>query len=57
MTGMDQDMMQKNLSCKNEKDAKKYDCFQFYPFYSNVSFYVFRALLYAYAEKENISIP
>ena len=47
----------KNLTCKNEKDAKKYDCFQFYLFIITFLFMFLGALLYAYAEKENISVP
>ena len=58
MTGMDQDMMQKNLTCKNEKDAKKnMIVFSFILFIITSLFMVLGALLYAYAEKENISVP
>ena len=58
MTGMDQDMMQKNLTCKNEKDAKKnMIVFSFILFIVTFLFMFLGALLYAYAEKENISVP
>ena len=58
MTGMDQDMMQKNLTCKNEKDAKKnMIVFSFILFIITTLFMFLGALLYAYAEKENISVP
>ena len=58
MTGMDQDMMQKNLTCKNENDAKKnMIVFSFILFIITTLFMFLGALLYAYAEKENISVP
>ena len=58
MTGMDQDMMQKNLTCKNEKDAKKnMIVFSFILFIITFLFMFLGALLYAYAEKENIKVP
>ena len=58
MTGMDQDMMQKNLTCKNEKDAKKnIIVFSFILFIITFLFMFLGALLYAYAEKENIYVP
>jgi len=58
MTGMDQDMMQKNLTCKNEKDAKKnMIVFSFILFIITFLFMFLGALLYAYAEKENINVP
>ena len=58
MTGMNQDMMQKNLTCKNEKDAKKnMIVFSFILFIITTLFMFLGALLYAYAEKENISVP
>lgn len=58
MTGLDQDMMQKNLSCKNIKEAKKnmywYGC-AFIP--ANFLFLTLGALLLIYAQREGISIP
>ncbi len=50
MTGLDQDMMQKNLSCKNLKDAQKNVIsygFSFLPV--NLLFLVLGVLLYKYA--------
>ena len=56
MTGLDQDMMQKNLSCRNTKDAQK----NMYWFAGalvivNLIFLGLGALLYMYAEKIGIS--
>ncbi len=56
MTGLDQDMMQKNLSCRTEKDAKK----NLYWFSSaivvvNLIFLALGALLYIYAEQKGIT--
>jgi Na+/proline symporter len=58
MTGLDQDMMQKNLSCKNLKDAQKnmytYG-FAFTPV--NFLFLSLGALLLILASRENIALP
>ena len=58
MTGLDQDMMQKNLTCRNIKDAKK-NMFWFsitlVPV--NLLFLSLGALLYIYASKFGIVIP
>lgn len=58
MTGLDQDMMQKNLSCKNLKDAKKnmqvYG-FAFVPV--NILFLMLGALLILKANAEGIQLP
>lgn len=58
MTGLDQDMMQKNLTCKNLKDAQKnvlsYS-FVFVPV--NLLFLFLGALLFVYAEQSGISVP
>ncbi|MCD4796215.1 MAG: sodium:solute symporter [Candidatus Cloacimonetes bacterium] len=58
MTGLDQDMMQKNLTCRNVKDAKK-NMFWFsitlVPV--NLLFLSLGALLYIYASKFGIVIP
>ncbi len=58
MTGLDQDMMQKNLSCKNVKEAKK-NIFTLSGsmLIVNTLFVVFGALLYVYAHTKNIAIP
>lgn len=58
MTGMDQDMMQKNLSCKNIKEAKK----NMYTMSSmlvvvNILFLSLGALLYIFAQSKGITIP
>ncbi|MDR3140943.1 MAG: sodium:solute symporter [Tannerellaceae bacterium] len=58
MTGLDQDMMQKNLSCKSLKDAQKnmytYG-FAFTPV--NFLFLSLGALLLTFAARQNISLP
>jgi len=58
MTGLDQDMMQKNLSCKNLGEAKKnmyWYGFAFIP--ANLLFLVLGALLLIFAQHEGIAIP
>ncbi len=58
MTGLDQDMMQKNLSCKNLKEAQKnmhWYGFAFIPV--NLLFLGLGALLYLYAASQGIAIP
>ncbi len=50
MTGLDQDLMQKNLACKNIKEAQKnMFVFCFYMVIINFLFLVLGALLYQYA--------
>jgi len=58
MTGLDQDMMQKNLSCKNLKDAQK-NMFWFSLVLVIVNFFflILGALLYIYANKMAVAIP
>jgi len=58
MTGLDQDMMQKNLTCKNLKEAQK-NMVTFSIILTAVTFVflLLGALLYIYAEKNNIAIP
>ncbi|MFK7834304.1 MAG: sodium:solute symporter [Winogradskyella sp.] len=58
MTGLDQDMMQKNLTCKNQHEAKKniYSMATLLVFV-NFAFLSLGALLFIYAEKYNITIP
>lgn len=58
MTGLDQDMMQKNLSCRNIKDAKK----NMYSFSLtlipiNLIFLCLGALIYIYASSKGIKLP
>ena len=56
MTGLDQDMMQKNLSCKSLKEAQKnMYSFSFVLILVNVFFLVLGALLYIYAEQNGIA--
>lgn len=52
MTGLDQDMMQKNLSCKSLKEAQKnMYSFSIVLIIVNIFFLALGALLYIYAEK------
>ena len=58
MTGLDQDMMQKNLSCRNLKEAQKnMIVFSLVLVVVTGLFMLLGALLYIYAESEGISIP
>lgn len=58
MTGLDQDLMQKNISCKNIKEAQK-NMFTFSAvlFFVNILFVSLGALLYIYANANHIEIP
>lgn len=58
MTGLDQDMMQKNLSCRNLKDAQKnMVVFSLVLVVVTGLFMLLGALLYIYAGKEGIPLP
>ena len=58
MTGLDQDMMQKNLSCKNLADAQKnMIVFSVVLVIVTGLFMLLGALLFIYAKKEGITIP
>lgn len=58
IVGMDQDMMQKNLTCRNIKDAQKnMMVFSLLFFVVVVMFLSLGTLLYAFAEKSGIPIP
>ena len=58
MTGLDQDMMQKNLTCRNLKDAKKNIYFLSWALIPvNLLFLFLGASLYLYASKMNIPVP
>ncbi|MBI2279234.1 MAG: sodium:solute symporter [Bacteroidetes bacterium] len=58
MTGLDQDMMQKNLTCKNINDAKKnMFTFSIVLIFVNLAFLVLGALLFIYADKIGLQIP
>tara|TARA_Y100000746_G_C15450243_1_gene426807 strand:- start:131 stop:1585 length:1455 start_codon:yes stop_codon:yes gene_type:complete len=57
MTGLDQDMMQKNLSCKNIKDAKKnMYSFSVVLIVVNFLFLSLGALLYIYAAENSMNV-
>lgn len=58
MTGLDQDLMQKNLTCKSIGEAQK-NMFWFYwvLIFINILFLSLGALLYIYAHANQISIP
>jgi Na+/proline symporter len=57
MTGLDQEMMQKNLSCKNIGEAKKnMFTFTIVLFFVNILFLVLGAVLCFYAAQKNIAI-
>lgn len=58
MVGLDQDLMQKNLSCKNIGEAQKNMYFFTGIFVLiNIFFLSVGALLYMYAEKNGIAVP
>ncbi len=58
MTGLDQDMMQKNLTCKNLKEAQKnMYWFSITLLPVNLLFLALGVLLYVYAAKMGISLP
>jgi SSS family transporter len=58
MTGLDQDMMQKNLTCKSLKDAQKnMVSFSIVLVIVTFLFMLLGALLYIYANEHNIAMP
>jgi len=58
MTGLDQDMMQKNLSCRNIKDAQKnMFWFSIVLVFVNLFFLCLGALLYIFVNTKGIDIP
>lgn len=58
MTGLDQDMMQKNLTCKNLKDAQKnMISFSFVMVGVTFLFMLLGALLFIYSKKNGVEIP
>lgn len=58
MTGMDQDMMQKNLTCKTLGESQKnIFTFSFILIFANILFLALGALLYIFAAREGIAIP
>ncbi|MDU8885551.1 sodium:solute symporter [Yeosuana sp. MJ-SS3] len=58
MTGLDQDMMQKNLTCKTLKDAQKnMVSFSFVLVFVTALFMALGALLFIYSKANDITIP
>ena len=58
MTGLDQDLMQKNLTCKNIKEAQKnMFWFTITTVMVNLLFLTLGALLYLYCDAKGIAIP
>jgi SSS family transporter len=58
MTGLDQDMMQKNLTCKSLKDAQKnMVSFSLVLIVVNFAFLLLGALLFIYADRFDIATP
>ncbi|WP_299210885.1 sodium:solute symporter [uncultured Aquimarina sp.] len=58
MTGLDQDMMQKNLTCRNLKEAQKnMVSFSLVLIVVNFIFLLLGALLFIYADQFNIATP
>lgn len=58
MVGMDQDMMQKNLTCKNKREAQKNMMVFSFSFLVTVfMFLCLGVLLYVFAKKSGITIP
>ena len=58
MTGLDQDMMQKNLTCKNLRDAQKnMIVFSFVLVFVTFIFLVLGSILFKYVEINDVQIP
>jgi Na+/proline symporter len=58
MTGLDQEMMQKNISCKNLGDAQKnMITFSFILMIVNLIFLVLGGVLFLYTEAKGIAVP
>lgn len=58
MTGLDQEMMQKNLSCKNLRDAQKnMFSFSFVGIFVNLLILFLGATLYIFVQSKGISLP
>ncbi|MCB0458380.1 MAG: sodium:solute symporter, partial [Flavobacteriaceae bacterium] len=58
MTGLDQDMMQKNISCKTLKESQKnIKLFYVILVFVNILFLFLGALLYLYANQSGIELP
>lgn len=58
MTGLDQDMMQKNLTCRTMKESQKnIFSFSFILIFANLLFLALGALLYIFAAQKGVPIP
>lgn len=58
MTGLDQDLMQKNLTCKNIKEAQKNMLsFSVILVFINLLFLLLGAVLYTFAEHKGVQLP
>jgi Na+/proline symporter len=58
MTGLDQDLMQKNLTCRTLQDAQKnMQVFSFVILIVNFLFVLFGALLYTYVDLNHLPLP
>ena len=58
MTGMDQDMMQKNITCKSLGDAQKnVGLFSIILIFANLLFLILGAMLYVFALEKGIELP
>ena len=58
MTGLDQDMMQKNLTCRTLNEAQKnIYLFSIILVFANILILAMGAMLYIYADKQGISLP
>lgn len=58
MTGLDQDMMQKNLTCRTLKDAQKnMFLFSIVLFFAKLLFITLGAILYIYAAEKGLTLP
>jgi Na+/proline symporter len=58
MTGLDQDMMQKNISCKSVGDSQKnMVSFSIVLVFVNLVFLALGALLFIYADEKGLAIP
>jgi len=58
MNGLDQNVMQKNLTCRNKGEAQKnVFWFSLSFFFSNILFLALGVLLYYYAQVNNIALP
>lgn len=57
-TGLDQDMMQKNMSCRNSRDSQKNIVISgSMQLFINLLFMMLGVLLYTYAFRNNIAVP